>query len=138
MVRVLRSSEVRSVACIAIRWSSSKACGVALGAGGCGMNTDEREVCGCVVKACIQPVIRVVAHGAVNRILLGFVIFCSIILYLMTSNAIGWRIEYRSLVARGALGNSRVSAGQLKTSRCMIKGRWLPTGWGVASLALNR
>ena len=123
---------------VTIRWSSSKACGVALGTGRGSMNTGKREVSRCVVKISIQPVIRVVAHGAVNRILLGFVIFCSIILYLMTSNAIGWRIEYRSLVARGALGNSRVSAGQLKTSRCMIKGRWLPTGWGVASLALNR
>ena len=138
MVRVLRSSEVRSVACIAIRWSSSKACGVALGAGGCGMNTDEREVCGCVVKACIQPVIRVVAHGAVNRILLGFVIFCSIILNLVTGNTIGWRIEYRSLVARRALGNSGVSTGQLKSSGGVVKGRWLPAGRRVASFALNR
>ena len=123
---------------VTICWSAGEACGVALGTGGSGMNTGQREVRSCVVKVSVQPIIRVVAHGAVNRILLGFVIFCSIILYLMTSNAIGWRIEYRSLVARGALGNSRVSAGQLKTSRCMIKGRWLPTGWGVASLALNR
>ena len=77
------------------------------------------------------------AHGAVNRVLLGFMILGSVILYLMTSNAIGWRIEYRSLVARGALGNSRVSAGQLKASRSMVKGRWLPSGRGMASLTLN-
>ena len=84
---------------VTIRWCPSEACGVALGTGGCGMNTGKREVRSRVVKVSVQPVIRVVAHGAVNRILLGFVIFCSIILYLMTSNAIGWRIEYRSLVA---------------------------------------
>ena len=138
MIWALRCGIICCVAGVTIRWGSGKACGVALGADRGSMNTGKREVRSRVVKVRIQPVIRVVAHGAVNRVLLGFMILGSVILYLMTSNAIGWRIEYRSLVARGALGNSRVSAGQLKTSRCMIKGRWLPTGWGVASLALNR
>ena len=111
MVRVLRCSKVRGVAGVAIGWCSSKSCGVALGTGCGSMNAGQREVSCRVVKVRVQPVIRVVAHGAVNRILLGFVIFCSIILNLVTGNTIGWRIEYRSLVARGALGNTGVSAG---------------------------
>ena len=102
------------------------------------MNTGKREVRSRVVKVSVQPVIRVVAHGAVNRILLGFVIFCSIILNLVTGNTIGWRIKYRSFVAGRALGNTGVSTGQLKASGGVVKGRWLPAGRGVASLALNR
>ena len=101
------------------------------------MNTRQWEGRRCVVKACIQPIIRVVAHGAINWVLLRFMIFCSIILNLVTGDAIGWCIQYRSLVARGALGNSRVTAGELKTSRGMVKGRGFPGRWGVARLALN-
>ena len=137
MIWALRCGIICCVAGVTIRWGSGKACGVALGADRGSMNTGKREVRSRVVKVRIQPVIRVVAHGAVNRVLLGFMILGSVILYLMTSNAIGWRIEYRSLVARGALGNSRVSAGQLKASRSMVKGRWLPSGRGMASLTLN-
>ena len=121
MIWALRCGIICCVAGVTIRWGSGKACGVALGADRGSMNTGKREVRSRVVKVRIQPVIRVVAHGAVNRVLLGLMIFRSVILYLMTSNAIGWRIEYRSLVARGALGNSRVSAGQLKASSGMVK-----------------
>ena len=64
-----------------------------------------------MVKVRIQPIIRVVAHRAVNRILLGFMVFRPVILNLVTSNTIRWGIEYRSFVARRALGNSGVSAG---------------------------
>ena len=137
MIWALRCGIICCVAGVTIRWGSGKACGVALGTGRGSMNTGKREVRSCVVKVSIQPVIRVVAHRAIYRVLLGFMILGSVILYLMTSNAIGWRIEYRSLVARGALGNSRVSAGQLKASRSMVKGRWLPSGRGMASLTLN-
>ena len=42
---------------VTITRSSGEACGVALGTVGCGMNTDEREVCGSVVKVRVQPVI---------------------------------------------------------------------------------
>ena len=122
---------------VTIRWSAGEACGVALGADSGSMNTRQREVRSRVVKVSVQPVIRVVAHGAVNRILLGFVIFCSIILNLVTGNTIGWRIEYRSFVAGRALGNTGVSTGQLKASGGVVKGRRFPAGRGVASLALN-
>ena len=57
MVRVLRSGVVCGVAGVTSSWSSGEACGVALGTGRGSMNTGKREVCGCVVKACIQPVI---------------------------------------------------------------------------------
>ena len=99
MIWTLRCGIICCVAGVTISWCSGEACGVALGAGGGSMNAGKREVRGCMVKACIQPVIRVMAHRAVNRVLLGFMILGSVILYLMTSNAIGWRIEYRSLVA---------------------------------------
>ena len=122
---------------IAIRWCSGEACGVALGTSGRGMNAGQREVSCRMVKVRIQPIIRVVAHRAVNRILLGFMVFCSVILNLMTGDTIGWRIEYRSLMTRGALGNSRMSAGQLKSGGGMVKRRWLPSGRGMASLTLN-
>ena len=137
MVRVLRCSKVRGVAGVTISWCSGEACGVALGAGGGSMNAGKREVRGCMVKACIQPVIRVMAHGAIYRVLLGFMILGSVILYLMTSDAISRGIEYCSLVAGRALGNSRVPASQFKASRSVIKGRWLPSGRGMAGLALN-
>ena len=137
MIWTLRCGIIWCVAGVTISWCSGVACGVALGAGGGSMNAGKREVSRCVVKISIQPVVRVVAHRAVNRVNLSFMILGSVILYLMTSNAIGWRIEYRSRVARGALGNSRVSAGQLKASRSMVKGRWLPSGRGMASLTLN-
>ena len=84
---------------VTIRWCSGEASGVALGASGCRMNTREWEVRCCVVKISIQPVVRVVAHRAINRILLGFMIFGAVILNLMTSDAIRWGVEYRSLVA---------------------------------------
>ena len=78
------------------------------------------------------------AHGAINGVLQGFMILGSVILNLVTGNTIGWRIEYRSFVAGRALGNTGVSTGQLKASGGVVKGRWLPAGRGVASLALNR
>ena len=138
MIWTLRCGIICCVAGVTISWCSGEACGVALGAGGGSMNAGKREVSRCVVKACIQPVVRVVAHRAINRILLGFMIFGAVILNLMTSDAIRWGIEYRSLMTRGALGNSRVAASQLKSSRGMVERRWLPAGRGVASLALNR
>ena len=125
------------MASITIGWSSSEACGVTLGADGGNVNAGQWEVRCRVVKSRVQPVIRVMAHGAINRVLLGFVIFRSVILNLVTGDAIRWGIEYRSLMTGGALGNSRVSAGQFKASRSMVKGRWFPSGWGVASFALN-
>ena len=137
MIWALRCGIICCVAGVTIRWGSGKACGVALGTGGCGMNTDEREVCGSVVKVRVQPVIRVVAHGAINRVLLGLMIFRPVILNLVTSNTIRWGIEYRSLMTRGALGNSGVSASQFKASCSMVKARWLPTSRGMASHALN-
>ena len=78
------------------------------------------------------------AHRAINRVLLGFVILRSVILNLVARDAIGWGIEYGSLVARRALGNTGVSAGELKASRGVIERRWLPSGRGMAGLALNR
>ncbi len=77
------------------------------------------------------------AHRAINRINLIFMIFRSVILYLVASDTISWGIEYRSLVTGGALRNSGVTARQLKASSGMVKGRGLPTGWSMASLALN-
>ena len=74
-----------------------------------------------MVKVSIQPIIWVMAHGTVNRILLGFVILRSVILDLVTSDAISWCIQYRSLMTRGALGNSCVTAGQFKTSGGMVE-----------------
>ena len=111
MVRIYGSSIVRGMAGVTFRWSSSEACGVALGAGGGIVNAGQREVRGCVVEVRIQPIICVMAHGTVNRILLGFVILRSVILDLVTSDAISWCIQYRSLMTRGALGNSCVTAG---------------------------
>ena len=84
---------------VTICWSAGEACGVALGTGGSGMNTGQREVRSCVVKVSVQPIIRVVAHRAVNRVLLGLMIFRPVILNLVTSDAIRWGVEYRSLVA---------------------------------------
>ena len=78
------------------------------------------------------------AHRAVNRELLGLMIFRPVILNLVTSNTIRWGIEYRSFVAGRALGNSGVSTGKLKSSGGVVKGRWLPADRGVASFALNR
>ena len=101
------------------------------------MNTGKREVRSRVVKVSVQPIIRVVAHRAVNRILLGFMVFCSVILNLMAGNTISRGVQYRSLMTRGALGNSRMSAGQLKSGGGMVKRRWLPSGRGMASLTLN-
>ena len=123
---------------VTIRWCPSEACGVALGTGGCGMNTGKREVRSRVVKVSVQPIIRVVAHRAVDWVNLSLMIFRSVILNLMTSDAISRGIEYCSFVARRALGNSRVSAGQLKASGGVVKGRWLPSGSSMAGLALNR
>ena len=137
MIWILGSSIVCCVAGVAISWSSSEACGVALGAGCRGMNAGQREVSCRMVKVRIQPIIRVVAHRAVNRELLGLMIFRPVILNLVTSNTIRWGIEYRSLMTRGALGNSRMSAGQLKSGGGMVKRRWLPSGRGMASLTLN-
>ena len=111
MIWALRCGIICCVAGVTIRWCAGEACGVALGTGRGSMNTGKREVRGSVVKACIQPVIRVMAHGAIYRVLLGFMILGSVILYLMTSDAISRGIEYCSFVARRALGNSRVSAG---------------------------
>ena len=99
MIWALRCGIICCVAGVTIRWGSGKACGVALGTGRGSMNTGKREVSRCVVKISIQPVVRVVAHRAVNRVLLGFMVFCSVILNLMTSDAIRWGVEYRSLVA---------------------------------------
>ena len=76
------------------------------------------------------------AHDAIDWILLSFVILRSVILDLVTSDAISWCIQYRSLMARGALGNSGVSAGQFKTSRGMVERRGFPGSWSVARLAL--
>ena len=87
------------MASITVSRSSSKACGVALGTYRGSMNASEWKVRGCVIKVSIQPVVRVVAHRAINRVLLGFMVFCSVILNLMTSDAIRWGVEYRSLVA---------------------------------------
>ena len=78
------------------------------------------------------------AHRAINRVLLGFVVFCSVILNLMAGDAIGWRIEDRSFVAGRALSNTSMSAGELKASGGMVERRWLPSGRGVARLALYR
>jgi hypothetical protein len=102
------------------------------------MNTGKREVSRCVVKISIQPVVRVVAHRAVNRVNLSFMILGSVILNLVTGNTIGWRIQDRSFVAGRALGNTGVSTGQLKASGGVVERGGFPTGWGVASLALNR
>ena len=123
---------------VTIRWCSGEASGVALGASGCRMNTREWEVRCCVVKISIQPVVRVVAHRAVNRVLLGLMVLRSVILNLMTSDAISRGIEYCSFVARRALGNSCMSAGQFKASSGMVKCCWLPASRRVTSLALNR
>ena len=90
---------------VTIRWRSGEACGVALGADGCGMNTGQRKACGGMIEVRIQPVICIVAHGAINRVLLGFMIFCAVILNLMAGDTISWSIEYRSLMTRGALCN---------------------------------
>ena len=100
------------------------------------MNTRQWEVRCRMVKSRVQPVVRVMAHRAINRVLLGFVILRSVILNLVARDAIGWGIEYGSLVARRALGNTGVSAGELKTSRGVIKGRGFPGSWSVARLAL--
>ena len=110
VIWILGSGEVRGMAGVTIRWSSSEACGVALGADGCGMNAGQWEARSGMIEVRIQPVIGVVAHRAINRVLLGFVIFCSVVLNLVTSDTIGWGIQYRSLMARRALGNSGVSA----------------------------
>ena len=45
------------MASITVSWSSSKACGVALGTGSGTMNTGKREVRSRVVKVSVQPVI---------------------------------------------------------------------------------
>ena len=122
---------------VTIGWSSGEACGVALGTSGSSMNAGQWEACGGMIEVRIQPVVGVVAHRAVNRILLSFMVLGSVILDLVASDAIRWGIEYRSLMARGALGNSVVSAGQFKASRGMVKGRGLPSNWSVARFALN-
>ena len=137
MVRALRSGIICCVAGVTSSWSSGEACGVALGTGRGSMNTGKREVCGSVVKVRVQPVIRVVAHGAINGVLLGLMIFCSVVLNLVTGDTIRWGIQYSSFVAGRALGNSRMSTGQLKSSGGVVKGRWLPSGRSMASLALN-
>ena len=100
MVRIYGSGIVGGMAGVTIARRSCKTCSVALGTGGSSMNTGQREVRGCVVKACIQPIIQVVAHRAVYRVLLGFVILRSVILNLMTSDAIRWGIEDCSFMAR--------------------------------------
>ena len=123
---------------VAISWSTGEACGVALGTGRGSMNTGKREVCGSVVKVRVQPVIRVVAHGAINGVLLGLMIFCSVVLNLVTGDTIRWGIQYSSFVAGRALGNSDVSAGQFKASCGMVERRWFPAGRRVANFALNR
>ena len=78
------------------------------------------------------------AHDAIDWILLSFVILRSVILNLMTSDAISWGVQYRSFVAGRALSNTSMSAGELKASRGVIERRWLPSGRGVARLALYR
>ena len=94
---------------------------MALSADSGGMNASQWKARRGMIEVRIQPVVGVVAHRAINRINLGFMIFCAVILNLMAGDTISWSIEYCSLVARGALGNSRVSAGQLKTSSGMVK-----------------
>ena len=138
MVRALGSGIACCVAGVAISWSTGEACGVALGTGRGSMNTGKREVCGSVVKFRVQPVIRVVAHGAINGVLLGLMIFCSVVLNLVTGDTIRWGIQYSSFVAGRALGNSDVSAGQFKASCGMVERRWFPAGRRVANFALNR
>ena len=98
MIWILGSGVVCCVAGVTIRWSSGEACGMALSAYGGDMNAGKREVRGCMVKVSIQPVIRVVAHGAVNRVLLGFMVLRSVVLYLVTGDTISWRIQDRSLM----------------------------------------
>ena len=78
------------------------------------------------------------AHRAINRVLLSFVILRSVILNQMTSDAFRWGVQYRSFVAGRALSNTSMSAGELKASRGVIERRWLPSGRGMAGLALNR
>ena len=86
------------MASITIGWSSSEACGVTLGADGGNVNAGQWEVrCG-MVKSRVQPVIGVMAHRAINRVLLRFMILRSVILNLVTGDAVGRGIEYRSLM----------------------------------------
>jgi hypothetical protein len=111
---------------------------MALSADSGGMNASQWKARRGMIEVRIQPVVGVVAHRAINRINLGFMIFCAVILNLMTGDTFRWGVQYSSFVAGRALGNSRMSTGQLKSSGGVVKGRWLPSGRSMASLALNR
>ena len=93
MIWVLGSSIAGCVAGVAIAWGSGESCCVALGADGSSMNTDQRKARYGMVKVRILPVVCIMAHQTVKRMLLRFVILGSIILYLMASNTFGWRIQ---------------------------------------------
>ena len=111
---------------------------MALSADSGGMNASQWKARRGMIEVRIQPVVGVVAHRAINRINLGFMIFCAVILNLMTGDTFRWGVQYSSFVAGRALGNTGVSTGQLKASGGVVERGGFPTGWGVASLALNR
>ena len=123
---------------ITFTWCTGKSCRVALGTNGSSVNAGKRKSRQCMIKIWIQPVVAAVAHQTVKRMLLRFMILRTVILNLMASDAITWRIQYRSLVTRGALGNPAMTTGNFKTGGGVIKCRRLPTGRGMASLALYR
>ena len=75
------------------------------------MHPGQRETGSGMVKGSVKPVVCIVAHLAVYGIHLSLMVLCTIVLYLVARDAIGFGIEYGSLVARGALGNNRMSAG---------------------------
>jgi hypothetical protein len=78
---------------ITVGWSVGISAGMALGAKYSGMGTCQREAGGSVIKRGIKPVGGVMAHIAIRRICLRFVILGIVVLNLVTGNTIGPGIQ---------------------------------------------
>ena len=111
MIGILGSGKFFGMAAVAVRWSSCITAGVAPGAQCVGMNPGQREGGQRMVKGCILPVVRIVAHLAVLGKRLGLVIFCTIVLNLVTGDTFRLGIQYSPLVTGRALGDGRMPAG---------------------------
>ena len=79
-----------------------------------------------MIESRVQPVVRIVAHFAINRIQLTFMIFSIIILNLVTGYTISFSVQESPFMTIGTLNHPGMTSGQFKACGDVVKGGWFP------------
>lgn len=102
---------------------------------GCRMGSGEDEPGLCMVEGGVLPAHRIVAHLAILRILLGFVVAGIIILNLVAADTLRGGTHHAAFMAICTLCNAGVATRQNEAGAGMVECRWLPGGCIMAGFA---